>query len=52
MKIRLRLKNLAREVLANCICFHLGHQFSESILVDFLDNIDFFIINLAHLWPL
>ena len=45
----MRLRNLAREILNNC--FHLCHQFSESIEVDFLDDIDFFTINLVHLWP-
>ena len=35
----MRLKNLAREVLDKCICFHLGNQFSESAAENTLDNI-------------
>ena len=38
----MRLKHLAHEDLDNCICSHLGHQFSEFIEVDILDDKDLF----------
>ena len=46
----MKLKNVAGKNLDSFICFNLSHQFSESIKVDFLDDIDFLVINFAYLW--